>query len=375
MATKYVSSLTGPEMDAALIDMAYHNSEAYAVGTRNGVSVGSSDVTYHNNAKYYAEQSQTSVVSAEAAAARAEAAVPAGTAGAVFFDRAQTLTTAQQEQARANIMAGGSNENLLDNAYFVGGGSQLGDGIFPINQRGQTSYAGGGTTFDRWRLSSGGSMTLAPEGVSVNGLMFQKKVFDLTVGDTYTLSRRTTDGNIVSVTGVVPSTEGWMIGNQNFGVYFRPSTKVCDIQIWGEYFLQAIKLEKGAYSTIANDAPPDYGTELRKCLRYYYRITGVTFLDLGAALAETATAWLLRFPLPVPMRVAPTTAVSGNFVLWNGSVGNACSGISTHTAVTPPTNPAYVAIKGTSTGMTVGNRYNIQARSQASAFIEFSADL
>ena len=45
-----------------------------------------------------------------------------------------------------------SNENLLDNWYFVGGGSQQGSGQFPINQRGQTSYSGVGYGIDRWVL-------------------------------------------------------------------------------------------------------------------------------------------------------------------------------------------------------------------------------
>ena len=39
------------------------DSEAYAVGKRDGVDVGSSDVAYHNNAKYYAEQAATSAAS------------------------------------------------------------------------------------------------------------------------------------------------------------------------------------------------------------------------------------------------------------------------------------------------------------------------
>ena len=162
-----------------------------------------------------------------------------------------------------------SNPNLLDNAYFVGGGSQLGDGVFPINQRGLSNY-GAGYTIDRWKLSSGSTLVFTNDGISINGLFFQKKVIDFTVGETYTLSRQTTDGNVVSVTGVVPSNEGWMIGDQNFGVYFRPSTKVCDIQIWGTYLLKAVKLEKGTVSTLANDAPPDFGEELRKC-RWYLR--------------------------------------------------------------------------------------------------------
>lgn len=46
------------------------------------------------------------------------------------------------------------NENLLDNWYFVGGGSQQGGGQFPINQRGQTSYSGTNqNAIDRWKIS------------------------------------------------------------------------------------------------------------------------------------------------------------------------------------------------------------------------------
>ena len=50
----YISTLTGVQMDEALADMATHNSEAWAVGTRAGVPVSEGDVTYQNNAKYYA---------------------------------------------------------------------------------------------------------------------------------------------------------------------------------------------------------------------------------------------------------------------------------------------------------------------------------
>lgn len=103
---QYQSALTGPEIDAALQDMAQHDSEAWAVGQRDGVDVGSLDITYHNNAEYYAE-------TAQGAAARAESAVPAGTSGAVFFDIVQTLTDAQKAQARTNIGAQGSITDAL----------------------------------------------------------------------------------------------------------------------------------------------------------------------------------------------------------------------------------------------------------------------
>ena len=117
MAERYVSALTGPEMDAALLDMAQHNSEAWAVGTRNGAAVSSSDDTYNNNSKYYATE-------AEAAAARAEAAVPAGTEGAVLFSQAQSLTAAQKQTAFDNIAPDSVNQLLdiamNDNGSVVG---------------------------------------------------------------------------------------------------------------------------------------------------------------------------------------------------------------------------------------------------------------
>lgn len=68
---EYISALTGPEMDAALQDMAQHNSEAWAVGTRGGTAVSSTDATYHNNSKYYATQASASATSASSSASTA----------------------------------------------------------------------------------------------------------------------------------------------------------------------------------------------------------------------------------------------------------------------------------------------------------------
>lgn len=124
---QYQSSLTGPQIDAALQDMANHDSEAWAVGTRDGAAVSSLDVTYENNAKYYADE-------ASGAAARAEAAVPAGTSGAVFFDQAQTLTDSQKAQARTNIGAQG-----VDGTVMI-----LGDLGFASNRYNNTTVTAAG---------------------------------------------------------------------------------------------------------------------------------------------------------------------------------------------------------------------------------------
>lgn len=222
-----------------------------------------------------------------------------------------------------------TNPNLLDNWYFVGGGSQLGDGVFPINQRGLTSY-GAGQTIDRWKLSSGGTLVFTNDGISINGLFFQKKVIDFTVGETYTLSRQTTDGNVVSVTGVVPSTEGWMIGDQNFGVYFRPSTKVCDIQIWGTYLLRAVKIEKGTVSTLANDPPPDFGEELRKCQRrlFIHDFANGDIIASGFAVSASYSVCSLVLPVSMASDGTLTGTVTANPLIYGGGTGEQVSSFS-----------------------------------------------
>lgn len=62
------------------------NAEAWANGTKNGVAVGSSEPQYHNNAKYYSEQSANSATasanSASASATSASASASSATASA-----------------------------------------------------------------------------------------------------------------------------------------------------------------------------------------------------------------------------------------------------------------------------------------------------
>lgn len=168
-----------------------------------------------------------------------------------------------------------SNPNLLDNAYFVGGGSQLGDGIFPINQRGQTSYTSYQVTIDRWTLF-GGSVVLAADGITVTSSPDFAQVFEpsrLPVG-TYTASVKTADGKIGSITFTTTGSQffaGGAMGDTgvtlNFIDLWAPDKSLFSLQCQGVK-IAAAKLEKGTVSTLANDPPPDFGEELRKCQRY-----------------------------------------------------------------------------------------------------------
>ena len=56
---------------------------------------------------------------------------------------------------KSRVPMDGMGKNLLRNWYFVGGGT--GRGIFPVNQRGQSSYSTSSeANIDGWRFSSSG---------------------------------------------------------------------------------------------------------------------------------------------------------------------------------------------------------------------------
>lgn len=229
-----------------------------------------------------------------------------------------------------------SNPNLLDNAYFVGGGSQLGDGIFPINQRGQTSYNGGITVFDRWTVDGGDfTATLESGGVRVTsttpyaGLSQILPAYKLQNGETYTYSI-VVDGVLHTVTFVANSDGNWA------NIYYGEDWYVPYQFINGKWTFKIIntltsngmnhliskaKIEKGTVSTLANDVPPDFGEELRKCQRYLWIKTFSGNTQLGSGVALTADQAVVSVITPVPMRTVQNITFTANVLLiGNGQV-------------------------------------------------------
>lgn len=291
----YISQLNGEQMDAALMDVALHNSEAWAVGTRNGYDVEQGDATFHNNAKYYAQVAQS--------------AIPGTYTAAVRWDIAQGLAGEAQEQARANISAGASNRNLLDNPFFT------------VNQRNATSVnTNGDYIADRWRCTYGsggytatrnndGSITLTPGSASSHATMYQileQSLVTALNGKTVTASVLMQDGTIRSGTQTFSAT-----GNRTFFA----ATSASPIQVdWSystrglairSYYragtIRAVKLELGSYSTLANDVPPDCEEELRKC-RFYYRryanpLSSGIYIMTGMCLNPTTADFMDNEPM------------------------------------------------------------------------------
>ena len=212
-----------------------------------------------------------------------------------------------------------TNPNLLDNAYFVGGGSQLGDGVFPINQRGLTSYSSVGYGIDRWRGETGyASVALAVDGLKFCsstsgqwGTMVQILRKEASIaGKTVTISA-IIDGTLASTTYSIPASGGYdltpaTVGDIAFNLYSPNGT---DIQFRfytttaTAHTIAAAKLELGTVSTLPNDAPPVFSEELAKCQHY---LRYIPFVRVASPLEGTVASISL---LGMPMRGVPTPSL------------------------------------------------------------------
>lgn len=235
-----------------------------------------------------------------------------------LFTKNENATTGEKQMARLNIAAGGSNPNLLDNAYFVGGGSQLGDGVFPINQRGQSSYTGGGTQLDRWKTwEANDVITLTANGVKFkspngNGMFQYWSEFPTTKTVTFSAI---IDGNIYSVTLPEGDTQYDYIGT-GFKIGISRNGKCVYIKSQNtEILIAACKLEVGTVSTLANDPPPDFGEELAKCkrrLRYVPLKRTPVILDGGYSVAVVTLTGIEMASSPTASLITAGTAYAYN---------------------------------------------------------------
>lgn len=191
---------------------------------------------------------------------------------------------------------GGIRPNLLNNWYFVGGGSQNGAGVFPINQKGQTSYsipAARTTCIDRWFGYDGqgsGTIQLVSGGVKLtkttnaDGIYFgQAGVYEDLTGKTVTLSILTSTGVLYSGTATVPQSN--IISaypNIAAGVTIESGKVLVQFYSYASSVtVVAVKLELGDSQTLAHQVNgawvlnevPDFDIELAKAQKHYISIS------------------------------------------------------------------------------------------------------
>lgn len=138
----------------------------------------------------------------------------------------------------------------------------------------------------------------------------------------------------------------------------------------------AIKLELGSISTIQNDPPQDYGVELAKCQRYFYETNpgGNANANVGNGCSTTATTCAIWINLPVKMRLnQPTVTYMGN---WNLKTSSNDLHVVTNMTVMVSNNSANRCIAYcTSSGLTVGKTYYLEAADDVAARLSLSAEL
>ena len=180
----------------------------------------------------------------------------------------------------------GQGENLLRNWYFAGGGT--GKGVFPVNQRGLTTYSGANQyTIDGWRatnvnttvtLNASGMVTSAVSGSSAYVVQYLTNQ-DSLLGKTVTLSILTST-ELRHATVTLPSTRPSAItiyaNIANIGQIIWLSSFWCvrftSAANGGNTYIAA-KLEIGTAQTLAHQENgvwvlnelPDYEEELVKC--------------------------------------------------------------------------------------------------------------
>ena len=193
------------------------------------------------------------------------------------------------------LLGSSTRRNLLDNWYFVGGGSQQGVGQFPINQRAITSVNASNNLIDRWRIYRyvSGSATLTPNGINLSGdFDFGESIESARLPNIpylpVTISALFSDGSFVSTTSILSNngdsefitvpissnasldyTRNWQSDIDLFAFSLKSNASIIPI---------AAKLELGSSQTLAYKdeggnwqlfETPDYAEELAKCQRYF----------------------------------------------------------------------------------------------------------
>jgi len=243
--------------------------------------------------------------------------------------------------------------NMLDNWYFVKGSGTTGDyGVFPVNQRGQSSYGASKNTIDRWKTFSLTSLSLNSDSIRVeatsgNSIKRFSQVIDhgLKAG-TYTFSILC---KVNEVSGDCRA--GFFIGGQYNVSYMVSLSATTGYQLFQKTYtlaadtadveacvfgtsasessfkvdIIAMKVELGDTQTLAHQVGgewvlnelPNYEEELRKCQHYlwiaYYNQIPIAF---GSVFSSTQIRFLLPTPVGMstvksPLASYPTMTISG----------------------------------------------------------------
>ena len=255
--------------------------------------------------------------------------------------------TAQEIDDAVDLAPQLSNPNLLDNWYFGN----------PVNQRNVSGTIDAvGYFLDRWKLVSG-SVTIGSNGITLNGTIVQ--ILETAVGTDVTASALTTEGVVVAS--------------------YDNNSKTISLTGTGQTFVAA-KLELGSQQTLAHQENgvwvlneiPDYGEQLRRCQRYFFRLQlGYGYDSIGTGFANSTTGCRIPLPVPVPFRTVPSVTSTGSFALFKDGQSSISATIS---SVRGKSSLAMPVLEISASGLTQNGVYVLTSSSGDSS-ISLSADL
>ena len=226
-------------------------------------------------------------------------------------------------------------QNVLHNAYFVGGGT--GRGVFPVNQRGAASYTASNYSMDRWKFNAGGTLTLSADGISwtTGRVIYQyidpSVVSRLTGKVTFSYYDGTTIYSLNSAFSSYTS-----VGS--LSVSFNRSTHILYIKMDTSTTIKAVKLEPTPTQTLGHqvngawvlDDIPDYEQELIKCQ--------ISTADSTDTYANKTLATEQQIAQSQVGNTANRNYAVGAYFCWNGLLYRAISPISSGATLTVNTN-------------------------------------
>lgn len=224
------------------------------------------------------------------------------------------------------------NPNLLDNWYFGN----------PVNQRGQTEYAGAVYGIDRWRGSSVAvAVELRDTDIKINASAAWTSLWQIVENPSLYAGKTVTVSALVTE---VEDAKGWQIAVRNVeeyastnltapGLYSATWTIPKDAESTMQVMLQArnatpgyigalaVKLELGTEQTLAHQDEngkwvlneiPNYAEQLAKCQRYcqVFDLTA-EYTVTAFGIATEQTAWRGLFPIFTKLRAKPVLVVEG----------------------------------------------------------------
>ena len=174
---------------------------------------------------------------------------------------------------------------------------------------------------------------------------------------TFTLPETAPSGSTVlvgtAIAGVLYAAITWQPQNNRVAY---------EVRVDSNGLFEAVKLELGSVSTLANDTPPDYIKELTKC-QYYSRVIEVSgYFAFGIAAGSAH----IQTPLQYAMRARPSVSFTGSIALFGAN------DLTVSSIVVSAWGPSAICLDFVTTGATSRTPYIVN---MTNAKIILSADL